>query len=120
VKASDSESGIAAFEGLPARDLSFRLKGTKLTTPTAMVIHNSIELKYLSRNQKFLKEIAAGTGGEYRPFTDFEKFLLRTEPKERIEKHERIWRLWDAASVLAFLVIIVTIEWVWRKFVGLV
>jgi hypothetical protein len=115
-----TESGRATFEGLPAHDLSFRLKGTAITTPTAMVIHNPIELKYLARNQKFLKEIAAGTGGEYRPFTDFEKFLLSTEPKERIEKHERIWRLWDAASVLAFLVIIVTVEWVWRKFVGLV
>ena len=120
IRETDSELGLATFEGVPARDLSFRLKGTETTTPTAMVIHNPVELKYLARNQKFLKEIASGTGGEYRPFTDFEKFLLRTEPKERIEKHERIWRLWDAASVLAFLVIIVTSEWIWRKFVGLV
>lgn len=120
ISASESESGIATFEELPARDFLFRLKGTEIKTPTAMVIHNSVELKYLARDQKFLRQIAAGTGGEYRPFTDFTKFLLRTEPKERIEKHERIWRLWDAASILAFLVIIVTIEWVWRKFVGLV
>ncbi|MDP6504926.1 MAG: hypothetical protein QF886_15005, partial [Planctomycetota bacterium] len=120
IKETDSELGLATFEGVPARDLSFRLKGTETTTPAAMVIHNPLELKYLARNQKFLREIASGTGGIYRPFTDFEKFLLRTEPKERIEKHERIWRLWDAASVLAFLVIIVTLEWIWRKFVGLV
>jgi hypothetical protein len=37
-----------------------------------------------------------------------------------VEKKERIWRLWDMPLVFAFLLGILTVEWIWRKWVGLV
>ncbi len=40
--------------------------------------------------------------------------------KERVESEEQVWQLWDMPIILLFLAVILTVEWVWRKFVGLI
>ena len=40
--------------------------------------------------------------------------------KDRVEKNEYVWRLWDSGLVLAILVLMITGEWIWRKLAGLI
>lgn len=117
---SNSALARAAFESLEPQDVVFRLKGTEVTSEYTVVVEDYPELKHLSLNEGFLKRLTSATGGELRAFTEFEKLFLQMQPKERVETDERIWRLWDAWTVLAFLVFLLTLEWVWRKLVGLV
>ncbi|MBI2194554.1 MAG: hypothetical protein HYU36_21455 [Planctomycetes bacterium] len=111
----------AVFKGLPARDVTFRLKGSpeSVAGPVAVVRENP-ELHRVARDEKFLRALTASTGGEYREFAEMEKFFMQLQPKERVEKLEKTWRLWDSPAILALLFVLLTAEWVWRKFAGLV
>jgi hypothetical protein len=117
---ADSALARAEFENLPPRDIVFRLRGTEAKSGHTVIVEDYPELKFLSLNEDFLRRLTSATGGEYRRFTELGKLFLQMQPKERVEKQERIWRLWDAGSVLALLVVLITLEWVWRKWVGLV
>lgn len=111
----------AAFTRLPSEKISVCIKEHEAeTAQDVVVIEDYAELKYLARNEAFLKELAKSTGGEYREFTDLEKFFLGMKFKERVEKLETVWRIWNTWTLLTILVVLLTIEWVWRKFVGLV
>jgi hypothetical protein len=118
----------AAFSHLPRLtdgslpdSVVFALKDrTNVTTEPVLLLNDYDELKRLSQRRDFLEDLAASTGGAYREFVDFEELFSLIEPKQRVEKHESTWRLWDSAVVLAFLTGILTLEWVWRKLVGLV
>ena len=106
---------------MPAKDLVFRLKDQpEVKSKSVVVIADYPELKYLSRREQYLRKLAGATGGEYREFIEFERFFLTLTPRERIEKRETVWRLWNLALVMAFVIIMLTVEWVWRKLVGLV
>ena len=120
VTREDSAVARAVFNDLPSGNLSFRLKGTQHVSGNVIAIEDNPELKHLSLDAGFLRRLASATGGELREFTDFERFFTQIRPKPRTETHENRWRLWDAANVLAFLIIVLTVEWVWRKLVGLV
>ena len=74
----------------------------------------------LSRNDGFLRDMSESTGGCYAPFAAAHEILARITPKTRTEKHEQSVRLWDSLTILWFIVIVLTVEWVWRKWVGLV
>lgn len=113
----------AACPRLPARDVQFRIAGAAggaaVTTPV-LVLDDSPELGYLARNDAFLSALAEGSGGRAAEFTDLRRQLTEFAPKERVEKQERLWRLWDAPLVFSFLLVLLTVEWIWRKWVGLV
>lgn len=78
------------------------------------------ELHYLAQDRRFLDRVAQATGGESRSFVDIKQFFASIPVTERTETHERRWRLWDMTLVLALAAILLTVEWVWRKVVGLV
>ncbi len=127
VAAAEAETGHGkgldrfVFENLPARDLVFRVKGSpKLATTSNIIIRHDEELKQLSRNQQLLRQLAADTGGELREAIDADRFFLTLKPRERVERKERIWRLWDFSVIFILIITMLTVEWVWRKFVGLV
>jgi len=111
----------AEFTNLPPADIVFRIEeGVETVSDSVVVLQDYPELKHLARNEAFLTELAASTGGECRDFAEVEKSIPAIPLKERVEKHERSWRLWDSATILALLACVLTIEWVWRKLVGLV
>lgn len=111
---------FAAFSALPPRDVQFRVRGGAATTSPVLILDDTPELGYLARNATTLATLAEGSGGRSAEFTELRRLLTDFPPKERVEKQERLWRLWDAPWVLALLVIILTVEWIWRKWVGLV
>ncbi len=105
--------GRFVFNALPAKDLVFRLKDQpEVKSKSVVVIADYPELKYLSRREQYLRKLAGATGGEYREFIEFERFFLTLTPRERIEKRETVWRLWNLALVMAFVIIMLTVEWV--------
>jgi hypothetical protein len=110
----------ATFPALPAGDLRFRLQGGSVVSGTVMVVDDSPELGLLARDDTVLAALAGGSGGRVAEVTDVRRLLSEFAPRERVEKKERIWRLWDMPLVFAFLLGILTVEWIWRKWVGLV
>lgn len=111
---------FATFARLPARDVLFRVKGGATSASPVMVREDSPELGYLGRDDAVLNALAEGSGGRSAEYTELRRLLPEFAPKERVEKQERLWRLWDARWVFALLVLMLTIEWIWRKWVGLV
>jgi hypothetical protein len=85
-----------------------------------VVVEDDPELHFLARDDRFLEAVAAATGGTVTEFAEYETGLRAIQPKQRVETRERRWRLWDSGVVLAVLAGWLTVEWVWRKWVGLV
>jgi len=111
----------AEFTALPPANVVFRWKQDPgVTTGEVIIVQDYPELKYLSRDDEFLRELAEGTGGEFRDLADLERFFLAMRPKKDVRPEESVWRMWDAATILALLAIVLTVEWVYRKLVGLV
>ena len=111
----------AVFEELPAGNFVFRLKkDSSVRSQPVVIVKEYPELKRLARDDEFLSELAGSSGGESLGFAELEKSIHLLKPKERIEKKETTWRLWDSGTVLGFIVLLLTVEWVWRKLVGLV
>jgi len=111
----------ARFDALPSGKVAFRLRNPRECRSGSLeVVVDRPELKRLARNAAFLAGLASATNGQYSEFTDWRRFFDRFEPRERIESRERVWRLWDSRIVLALLALCLTLQWVWRKLVGLV
>jgi hypothetical protein len=110
----------AVFAELPPANVTFRLRDSAAAAGPVSIVRDYPELKHLARNDTFLATLSAATGGRHRELPDLRRSFAEIEPKIRIEKHESVWRLWSSALILALAAILLTTEWVWRKFVGLV
>ncbi len=116
-------SGSALFRAvlprLPAGDLVVsRADGSdRAIVP---VVNRDAELSFLARDGDWLARTATETGGAMRAYTSLPHLAARIPPRARVERRETIWRLWDATTVLLLVAGLLTVEWVWRKWVGLV
>jgi hypothetical protein len=110
----------AVFKTVPADDWTIMRRGGGALPEPLRVVGRSRELHDLARNEAYLRTLAADAGGAYAEFTDAGRLLNDIQPRSRVERQERVWRLWDSGWVLALLVVMLTIEWVWRKLAGLV
>ncbi len=109
----------AVFESLPPGDWIATVRGGGAASEPIRVVDRSRELHDLSRDETWLRALAANAGGQYTAFTDAGRLLNHIQPTSRIERRERIWRLWDSSWVLGGLIAALTIEWIWRKLAGL-
>jgi len=114
--------GAAVFPLLPAADLRFKTSGGEPAdqADAAVVLDQSRELHALARNDAWLRNLSAGTGGALSLLADAQHWVCHVAPKARVETHETTWRLWDSPWVLAFAALALTAEWIWRKLAGLV
>jgi hypothetical protein len=110
----------AVFETVPAGDWTVTLKGGAAAPEPVRIVERSRELHDLSRDEAFLRALAADTGGACAGFTDTTRLLNDIQPRSHVERHERVWRLWDSGWILALMIVMLTGEWVWRKLAGLV
>ena len=102
-------------------DVRFALKEyPEVTTGRIVVIDDYRELDFLAQSQAFLQKLAEEAGGMYRSYVDFEDFFYQMEAKARTEEFESRWRIWNSTIVLCFVAALLTIQWIWRKIVGLV
>lgn len=112
--------GAAVFAAAPPGDLRVELEGTELVSPSVFSVTDDDELDRLALDVERLSLLAQRTGGAYRALTELEQLLALREPTERVEQNERVWRLWDAPLLMGLLIVLLTVEWVYRKLVGLV
>ena len=106
---------------LPAGEVIFRLEGRpEVRSPAVRIVEDNPELKVLARDDRFGRELAESTGGGFRDFVHLQRLLMRVKPKQNVRREEAVWRMWDAATILAAILCLLTVEWVYRKLVGLV
>jgi hypothetical protein len=108
------------FSDLPAGEFSIRSVTTPTITATGLAIADQREYGILSVDEAWLKRLAGDTGGATASVTEVAHLIARIPVKQRVEKRESIWRLWDSGWLLIGLFVLLSVEWIWRKLVGLV
>lgn len=120
LEASNALSG-ARLPPLPPGE--YRLQeGDRDVLPGFRFVVNSREkeLRILARNTRLLDRLSEGTGGRIVPLHEAATAISQLTPKTRIEEHRKLFRLWDAVPVLIVLIVLLAVEWVWRKLAGLI
>lgn len=121
VAESEVRDGAARFDQLPAGAVRFKLADHEApVTPAVQVVDRSDELDRLARDADWLASVSEATGGRSGELAAIDRLLTDVEPRQRVERHETIYRLWDATLLMVLLVVGLTVEWVWRKLTGLV
>jgi hypothetical protein len=116
-----SAPAYATFTNLSPGAVLFRFKDKpEVLSERIEVGSDNRELTRLSKDGRFLRELASSTGARCVEFTDVETCFQTIMPKYRTETFERVWRLWGLGPLLALLALFLTAQWVWRKWVGLV
>jgi hypothetical protein len=109
----------AVCEGVAAGQWTVRLRDGETASQTIDVLDNDRELLDLSCDRAWLQQLAADTGGESASLAEADRLLNHIKARSRTETRETHWRLWDARWMLATLIVLLTVEWVWRKAGGL-
>ncbi len=112
--------GRAVFNGLSAGEWFLRPAGEGGEGERVIVLERSGELVELGRDDRWLRGVTQKAGGSVLRLTEAADWAARIPPKTRVERRDRIWRLWDSGWVLATLAVGLTAEWIWRKWIGLV
>jgi hypothetical protein len=110
----------AVFEKVPPGDWTVTRRGGADAPEPLRVLDRSRELHALSRDEAFLRALAVHSGGVCAGLADAGRLFNDIQPRSRVEHQERVWRLWDSPWMLGLLVVMLTIEWIWRKLAGLV
>jgi hypothetical protein len=110
----------AVFAHVPPGDWTVTRRGGSDAPEPLRVIDRSRELHALSRDEEFLRALASHSGGACAGLADAGRLFNDIQPRSRVEHRERVWRLWDSPWILGSLVVMLTIEWIWRKLAGLV
>lgn len=118
--ADGSPAGRVLLRELPAGTYTFEVDGIAASIPPVHVIDDDPELTWLARDDAFLQSLGDGTGGAVREVQELPRLIERIEPVSRVERRERTWRAWTSGLFVALLSCLLAIEWVWRKFAGLV
>jgi hypothetical protein len=111
----------ALFPDLSPGEVVFKVRDQPKTQSERIeVFADKRERICVARDTPFLREAAVSTGARHVEFSEVEKCFQTLTPKQRIETRERVWRLWGWGPLLGVLVLAMTAQWIWRKWVGLV
>ncbi len=123
-EAASMGTGVPAcafFPNLSPGEVVFKVRGqSKTQSERIEVFADKRERISIARDTPFLREAAVSTGARHVEFSEVEKCFQTIAPKERIETRERVWRLWGWGPLLGVLILAMTAQWIWRKWVGLV
>ena len=78
------------------------------------------ERTFLARNDDWLAALATRTGGAVGTLADLPRFIRSVPPQSRVERRETVWRPWNSGWTIAALGGLLVLEWIWRKWEGLV
>jgi len=109
----------SAFDPLGPGRFSVREEGRD-RAESLYVLPDNEEVVKLAQHADYLRQLARASGGEYRPLSEIEAFLPAMALKERAEMHRYVIQLWSSQVTLLFLLLLLSIEWVLRKYWGLV
>ena len=115
-----ARDGIAILP--PQRPGTVRLRladGDALSQPVEIVADDP-ELNLLGRDDRWLTALAVGSGGRVAGLVDLPRLVRSIPPRAHVERLERVWRPWNSGLAIAVLAGLLVLEWIWRKWEGLV
>ena len=84
-----------------------------------IVEESQIELNEVALNSPLLENLSMKTNGAYYPWASRAELFNKVLPRERQEKIKRSTRFNEETWVLVILIVLLTIEWIIRKRIGL-
>ena len=84
-----------------------------------IVEESQIELNEVALNSSLLENLSMKTNGSYYPWASRAELFKKILPRERKEKNNRSTRFNEESWVLVILIVLLTIEWIIRKRIGL-
>ena len=84
-----------------------------------IVEESQIELNEVALNSPLLKNLSMKTNGAYYPWATRAELFNKVLPRDRQEKINRSTRFNEESWVLVILIVLLTIEWIIRKRIGL-
>jgi hypothetical protein len=84
-----------------------------------IVEESQIELNEVALNSPLLENLSMKTNGVYYPWSSRAELFNKVLPQERQEKIKRSTRFNEEIWVLVILIVLLTIEWIIRKRIGL-
>jgi hypothetical protein len=60
------------------------------------------------------------SGGTHRAFSEMEAFFPVLDLKERVELHRHVLQIWRSQAAMLFLLFLLSVEWLLRKYWRLV
>jgi hypothetical protein len=115
-----ARGGVAVVPPQPAGTLHLRLAGAAALSQPVEIVADDPELKLLARDDRWLATLAARSGGRLAALEDLPRLVRSVPPKSHVERQERVWRPWNSGGSIAVLAGLLILEWVWRKWEGLV
>jgi hypothetical protein len=100
--------------------LRLRIAGSGLLSATVEIVADDPERTFLARNDDWLAALATRTGGAVGTLADLPRFIRSVPPQSRVERRETVWRPWSSGWTIAALGGLLVLEWIWRKWEGLV
>jgi hypothetical protein len=80
-----------------------------------VVEETTMENLYIRQNRSFLERLSEETGGKFFDFPDYAKLPEAVTTDEKEVKREESNELWDTWWMLAAVVGLLVVEWVFRK-----
>jgi len=84
-----------------------------------IVEESQIELNEVALNSPLLEKLSMKTNGAYYPWASRSELFNKVLPRERQEKINRSTKFNEESWVLVILIVLLTIEWIIRKRIGL-
>jgi hypothetical protein len=104
----------------PAGTLRLRLAGGDSVSLPVEVVADDPEQGLLARDDEWLAALALRTGGRTAALVDLPRLVRSIPPRAHVERQERVWRPWNSGWTVPLLAGLLILEWVWRKWEGLV
>jgi hypothetical protein len=117
VKARD---GVAVVPPQKAGQMRLRIAGNEAMSAPVEIVADDAERNFLARNDAWLATLATRTGGAVGSLADLPRFIRSVPPKSHVERRETVWRPWNSGWTIALLGGLLILEWIWRKWEGLV
>ena len=117
VKARD---GVAVVPPQKPGQVRLRIAGSEAVSAPVEIVADDPERTFLARNDAWLAALAARTGGGVGSLADLPRFIRSVPPKSHVERRETVWRPWNSGWTIAILGGLLILEWIWRKWEGLV
>ncbi|MDP7249036.1 MAG: hypothetical protein QGF00_05500 [Planctomycetota bacterium] len=109
----------SVFAPLPPGHFSVREEGINGEEPLYVLPDNE-ELVILEQRADYLRNLSRVSGGDYRPLSEMEVFIPGMNLKARTEMHRHLIQIWSSQLALLFLLLLLSIEWVLRKYWSLI
>lgn len=97
-----------------------RIAGSDALSQPVEIVADDPERKLLARNDEWLAALAAQSGGRTAALVDLPRLVRSIPPRAHVERLERVWRPWNSGFSIALLAGLLVLEWIWRKWEGLV